>query len=171
MEDKTYTLCGTPNYLSPEIIMNIGHNWSTDHWALGILIYEMVAGENPFYYDGISQMDLLKSICGEKFYPLPDSASDEVFQVVEGLLQKDPTLRLGSKCSRGKEIIAKDWFKELTLDDLREKKYKAPYIPDNETMDRLKVDALADSAGPSRALQKAGSRRRESGFRSSIYSS
>jgi serine/threonine protein kinase len=40
---------GTPNYLSPEVIMNRGHDASSDHWALGVLIYEMVAGENPFF--------------------------------------------------------------------------------------------------------------------------
>ena len=149
--------------------MNIGHNASTDHWALGILIYEMVAGENPFYYDGISQMELLKCICGEKFYPLPDTASDEVFQVVDGLLKKDPTVRLGSRATRGKEIMAKDWFKGLKLDDLRQKKHPAPYIPDNETMDRLKVEALTTSLSTARVKSnpERGHRHRESGFRSS----
>jgi len=170
--DKTYTLCGTPNYLSPEIIMNSGHNASTDHWALGILIYEMVAGENPFYYDGISQMDLLRCICQEKLYPLPKTASDEVFQVVDGLLQKDPTLRLGSLAHRGKDIMAKEWFEGLDLDDLREKKHKAPYIPDNETMDRLIEEALCKSDSEPSFVPYVDSKRttgrRESGHRSSM---
>jgi len=131
--DKTYTLCGTPNYLSPEIIMNRGHDASTDHWALGILIYEMVAGENPFYYDGIPQMELFRSIVREKFYPLPDSTTDACFYVVDGLLDKDPNHRLGSLAGRGKDIMAKEWFKELQLDDLRQKKYTAPYIPEIKT--------------------------------------
>jgi len=177
--DKTYTLCGTPNYLSPEIIMNSGHNASTDHWALGILIYEMVAGENPFYYDGISQMDLLQSICQENFYPLPNSVSDEAFYVVDGLLRKDPTLRLGSTARRGKDIMAKKWFSELVLDDLRQKKHTAPYIPDNETMDHLKVEALTRSDSDPSVISSADFKRlsgrsnresgRESGYRSSFY--
>lgn len=146
---------------------------STDHWALGILIYEMVAGENPFYYDGIMQMDLLKSICEEKMYPLPNSASKEVFYVVDGLLEKDPTLRMGSKARRGKDIMAKEWFQGLDLDKLRQKKHKAPYIPDNATMDCLKTDALSRSDSvpivKSNADFKRRSGRRESGFGASFY--
>lgn len=135
MEDFTYTMCGTPNFLSPEVILQKGHNHSTDHWALGVLIYEMIAGENPFFYDGMPQMELFEVIVKDNFYPLPDDVSDDAFDVVDELLTKDPTQRLGALAGGGKDILNKEWFRDLDLVAMRQKRVKAPFIPHNQKLD------------------------------------
>lgn len=101
-DDKTAkTLCGTAEYFAPEMVNEIGHDRAVDWWALGILMYEMIVGETPFFdpnrknlYDKIKyDMVVFPSRNSENKYDY----SNKIADLIRKLLEKDKEERLGTK--------------------------------------------------------------------------
>jgi serine/threonine protein kinase len=123
---------GTPGYISPECLLQRGYDMSVDHWAIGILIYEMIAGSNPFFVSvDMKQMDLFQSIVKDD-YKAPLHVSMEATDIVSQLLIKDPAQRLGSLARGVEGIIEHPWFHDLDVDALRKRQLPAPWVPDLE---------------------------------------
>ena len=135
--DKENSFAGSPEYASPEMITYSGHNFMTDWWSLGILIYELLYGNTPFFNMDKSRMfDLINngSISFPKFIqiegedkPRNYKVSDEAKNLISHLLEKDPGNRLGRKGL--KEIKKHPFFSGISFDDLIKKKVKPPYKP------------------------------------------
>ncbi|KAL4559258.1 hypothetical protein LXL04_031393 [Taraxacum kok-saghyz] len=92
-EDKRHTMCGTLDYLAPEMVENKAHDYAVDNWTLGVLCYEFLYGVPPFEADG--QADTFTRIMKiDLTFPPSSYVSMEAKHLITRLLVKDSEKRL-----------------------------------------------------------------------------
>eukprot|EP00457_Paulinella_chromatophora_P001484 gb/GEZN01001486.1/.p1 GENE.gb/GEZN01001486.1/~~gb/GEZN01001486.1/.p1 ORF type:complete len:977 (+),score=118.13 gb/GEZN01001486.1/:62-2992(+) len=122
---RTYTMCGTPDYLAPEMIACKGHGKGVDWWTVGIFIYEMLAGKTPFADNRGPNKIYDKIMAGNLEFP--PFMSREVISLIRGLLEAKPTHRLGVLSGGAALIKDHPWFRGFNWDKLFAKEIAPPY--------------------------------------------
>ena len=128
-KDKAFTICGTPQYLAPEVFINQGYDKNVDWWSLGCLIYEMLTGRLPFSIKRGNRINL--DIYKQKL-KFPRYLNEDAIDLISKLLVFEPKKRLGYGKDGTENIKNHPFFEEINWDDIWNKKIVPPFKPELE---------------------------------------
>lgn len=128
------TICGTAEYMAPELLRHQPYGKVVDWWSYGILLYEMLTGRTPFVDRNRRQM--FKNITqAEVIYPPYISPVGR--SLISKLLNRDPSRRLGGGPNGGRDIMAHPFYESIDWDKLMRKEIEPPFKPDVSSVDDI----------------------------------
>ena len=120
---RSYSFCGSPEYMSPEMLEGEGHDFRVDLYSLGAILFEMLTGLPPFYSADTKAM--YYAILSEEL-EFPSYLSGDAVELLKALLQKDSEGRPGSVTA----LKRHPWLAEVKWDALARKEVSPPWVPD-----------------------------------------
>jgi protein kinase A len=148
IDKRSYSFCGTPEYMPPEIMMCKPHHLPCDWWSIGILVFEMLTGGSPFDTDSEEPYAIYENvICfantGEPPIPYPWLFNWKAKDFVNKLLVGEPDERLDTGA-----MLKHDFLSDIDVLKLEKRELEPPYVPtikDPLDTSNFDTDALDDS--------------------------
>ena len=132
MPDNSSETSGTPGYMSPEVMKSMNHSFPADYFALGVIGYEFMKGERPYY--GRNRKEIKEQIMSRqaeiKAEDINESWSKESADFINKLLMRKPEQRLGYKGIN--ELKEHPWLKYYPWLLIKDKSLPSPFVPENK---------------------------------------
>ncbi|KAJ1527862.1 hypothetical protein ONE63_007802 [Megalurothrips usitatus] len=125
-DQKTYSFCGTVEYMAPEVVNRKGHSFAADWWSFGVVMFEMLTGSLPF--QGPNRKETMTQILKAKL-GMPQFLSEEAQSLLRVLFKRNPANRLGAGPDGICEMKSHSFFATIDWDKLARKEIQPPFKP------------------------------------------
>nr|XP_029732252.1 ribosomal protein S6 kinase 2 beta isoform X3 [Aedes albopictus] len=142
---KTYSFCGTVEYMAPEVVNRKGHTFAADWWSFGVLMFEMLTGNLPFH--GSNRNDTMNQILKTKL-GMPENLSPEAQSLLRALFKRNPQNRLGVGPNGIDDIKRHEFFTNVDWDAFERKEVRPPFIPAVSRDDAFYFDSEYTNKSP-----------------------